>query len=453
MHTDLFEFIENALAPLPQDRHLEATYLEDLFRAKIAKSQATGKDGIRIGRFQESLIAESALIEKKIKSGTYSFTTFKERLILRGPERCPRQISIPTVRDRLTLRAVCQVLHTFQPATIGHSPHALVSGVVKSIRDGDQSQKSFVRVDVRDFFPSLSHSILRRELSHFKFTKTISDLCMQAASTPTGQTNKAPTRGVPQGLSVSGALAALYMLRFDSKQVEIGQSYFRYVDDILLICDSKDADENLKKIGRKLKSRGLIIHNKGVAGKTEISPVSDGVDFLGYRISIDKVSIRSSSFHRMFKNILKVITDYRYRRDESKLIFRLNLKITGCRVDGKRRGWMMFFSHTEDMQQLSHLDNFVKTQLRRVGFPEGSLPHVKKFVKSYHEIRFGMDSTLYIPNFDGYTHEQKAEVVASLSGRDVSAVLAMDLQAVETEFSRLLSREVHDLEQDVGSPS
>jgi RNA-directed DNA polymerase len=323
---DLISLIRALAAPLGQDEHFHAQHLEELFRSKIAKSQATGKDGVRIAKFQAQLAAEAAFIQRKAIGRLYKFTTFKERLILRGADREPRQISIPTVRDRLTLRALCQVLHTHSPETIGSTPHSLVDRVVKAIRSGDQSNNSFVRVDVKNFFPSISHAILDREIRHFSFSPVVQDLCMRAVATPTGANASANERGVPQGLSISGALSALYMLRFDSIQITKNSNYFRYVDDILLIENTKSADKNLKAIGRALRSRGLVIHQKGVAGKTDIKPVSDGVDFLGYRISINKVSIRQSSYRRMFKNVLKVITDYNYRNDVERLVFRLNLK-------------------------------------------------------------------------------------------------------------------------------
>ena len=243
------------------------------------------------------------------------------------------------------------------------------------------------------------------------------------------------------------------MLRFDKRRLTENITYFRYVDDILLICSKWQADDLLKKIGRTLSSRGLIIHKKGVVGKTEISPVDEVIDFLGYRISPTEISVRSSSFKRMFRNILKVITDYRYRRDVDNLLFRINLKITGCIVDFRRRGWMMFFSHTENLKQLAHLDAFVMRSLRRVNFPESQKSEVKKFVKSWHQIRFHINETRYIPNFDLYDHEAKARAVSALSRRPLLEILAMDFEEVERQFSRYISREVHDLEQDVGNPS
>ena len=290
-------------------------------------------------------------------------------------------------------------------------------------------------------------------MQHFACSEIVRLLCKQAVSTPTGSISAPNLRGVPQGLSISGALSALYMLRFDRLQLSRNPNYFRYVDDILLICSTKTADDCLKAISRSLSSRGLIAHKKGVVGKTEMMPVSEGVDFLGYRICVDKVSIRKSSYRRMFKNLLKVMTDYRYRKNNDRLIFRLNLKITGCVVDGRRRGWMMFFSHTEDVSQLAYLDTFIAQQLARVNFPPNQIGNIKRFIKSYHEIRFNLDSSRYIPNLNNFERSDKVIAIVALSNKSPEEVSAWDDQHVDQEFSRLMSREVHDLEADVGNPS
>lgn len=459
MKLDLLAFLEDLEKPLPQADHFKAHHLAELFRSKIAKSQAAGRDGVRVGRFQDMLEPEAALIEARFASGTYRFTTFKERLILRGAKRLPRQISIPTVRDRLTLRALCQLLHTHVPATRGHAPHTLVRNVAAAIKDGDQTSRSFIRLDVKDFFPSISHAILSKEMRHHGLEPGVEEICRKAISTPTGGETEPNSKGIPQGLSVSGALSSLYMIRFDESRNKEDFIYFRYVDDILIICETSKAEEVLARVGRALKSRGLIIHKPGTEGKTEIKPVSAGIDFLGYTISPEIVSVRKTSFRRMFSNILKVITDFRYRKADRKkvidrLVFRLNLKITGCIVDGKRRGWMMFFAHTKDMKQLSHLDDFVKRQLKRVNFPEAEMSRIKRFIKSYHEINFNLAKSSYIPNFDNYDLAQKTSVVAALSTRwSIEEISAWDVDTIDQEFSKLVSREVYDLEQDVGSPS
>lgn len=449
----LLDILNNLQVLRPQEQYYGEHFLRDLFGSKIAKSQATGKDGVRITAFETRLLEETQLIERKVAAEVYHFTHFKERLIPRGATRYPRQISIPTVRDRLTLRATCQLLHEHVPATRGRTPHAIIKTVVDNIREGDQTENVFLRLDVRDFFPSISHKILHRELRRVGVIPRVQSLCMAAVANPTGAQKELQKRGVPQGLSISGALAALYMQLFDEQQAKLSYAYFRYVDDILFICPATQADALFKTVSRKLSARGLKVHAKGVAGKTEISPVVGGIDFLGYRICAEKVSIRESSYKRMFTNIQSVLTDFRYRKDIERTLFRLNLKISGCIVDGRRRGWMMFFSYTECMSQLRYLDIHVSKQLERVGFPAARRSSVKRFVKSYHEIKFNLNATTYIPNFDNYDEQQMIDVISTMTGRKLEELATWDIERIVAEFGRILSHEIQDLERDVGSPS
>ena len=333
------------------------------------------------------------------------------------------------------------------------APHRIVKDVMAAVRAEAEQGRSFVRIDVRNFFPSILHNRLDSELKRFHLDPLVRALCMNAVRTPTGAKVPSNGVGVPQGLSISGALAAIYMATFDVTQKSRHSGYYRYVDDILVICQTVEAAKVLDQVTRSLNSRGLKAHKLNVAGKTEIAPLSDGIDYLGYRLCYGKVSIRKSSYNRMYKNLLKVITDFRYRKNFKRTLFRLNLKITGCIVDEKRRGWMMFFSQTEDMSQLKRLDIFVQNQLKRVGFPEDQLPIIARFVKSCYEIRFNLEQTKYIPDFNSFTQAEKIDVIAALSDHSPAELQTWEIEAIENEFSRLISREVHDLETDVGAVS
>lgn len=446
-----FDLLNLPDPPLPAER-FQSDHLRKLFSDKIARSRATGKDGIRVSSFEEDIDAQIAIIERKIASGSYQFTSYKERLILKGAGKPPRQICIPTVRDRLVLRAICQILHTSVPKSVDFSPHTVVDSVAKKLRS-KTTARSFIRIDVKEFFPSIRHELLDAELGRFGIDPLTRSLVMRAVGTRIGDAETVSKQGVPQGLSISGALACLYMLRFDERQQKKFIDYFRYVDDILIISDSEAAENALDSAKRALSRLGLTIHPSGTSGKTETTCTEDGIDYLGYHISRNKISVRKSSYRRMFKNVSKVTTDFRYRKDAERLVFRLNLKITGCIIDGKRRGWMMFFSRTEDMHQLAHLDKFVTKQLKFVECAPENFPRIKKFVKSYYEINYKIDKTSYIPNFDTYSIEQKTEVVSILSGRPVEEVQAFDVEMLERQFGRLLGKEIRDLEQDVGNPS
>ncbi|KZX51436.1 hypothetical protein A3711_10220 [Erythrobacter sp. HI00D59] len=437
------------MLPLEQEDYFRAQYLRFLFQQKISKSRATGKDGVRMEKFIERLPSESEIIERKFQNGTYKFTRYKERLLLRGADREPRQISIPTVRDRLTLRSLCQLLHDKEPASKGYSPHAVVDQVIKCVSQGPSSHQ-FVRIDVRNFYPSIVHTKLESALKRSKIDPLVRTLAMSAVKTATGKAEE-NVRGVPQGLSISGALSGVYLKSLDEKFRSRFDNYFRYVDDILCVVDKREARRVIESITKSLNSLGLTIHEEGIAGKTEIRGLDKGIDFLGYHITSQTVSVRESSFKRMFSNLLKVITDYRYRRSVDRTLFRLNLKITGCIVDGKRRGWLMFFSRTEDLSQLKFLDVFVSKQLHRVGFPSLKQNNVARFIKAYHEIRYNIAESAYVPNFDKYDLFQKKKLVSDYRGLKDVEIESWDASKIEDEFSKIVSSEVHDLEEDIGA--
>lgn len=91
-------------------RIFNAENLRDLFNEKIILSSAVGRDGVKRGMFADNLESEIGLILSKVEAQTYQFTGYKEKLISKGAGKEPRQLSIPTVRDRVTLRALCDLV-------------------------------------------------------------------------------------------------------------------------------------------------------------------------------------------------------------------------------------------------------------------------------------------------------------------------------------------------------
>lgn len=380
-----------------------STWLKTVYSTHIARSRAVGKDGIRAPAFFARLDAECDLIAKKVNDGTYQFTNYREKLIARGAKRCPRQISIPTIRDRLALRGALEFLKTHFPAIQPQPPHLYIKQI-KAHLDVTRDHSSFLRMDICDFYPSLHHNLLDSALRNSDVPEAITTLIMKAVATSTGSSSQpTPTVGVPQGLSISNALAALYMASFDNL-VDNGVFYRRYVDDILVIDNSESINSTYKKLWSGLKDIGLTSHPMGTRGKTETHILKDGVQYLGYEISPKQISIRPSSISKMFSNISKVLTCFKYKNDKEKHIFRLNLKITGCIINNTRRGWIMFFSQTENISQLSHIDSWLIAEISNFNIP---CSKIKTLKKSYYEIRYNIENSSYIPNFDKYSIDQK----------------------------------------------
>ncbi len=74
------------------------------------------------------------------------------------------------------------------------------------------------------------------------------------------------------------------------------------------------------------------------------------------------------------------------------------------------------------------------------------MPDIKTFVRSYFEIRYDLESTKYIPNFDTFDVEEKRKYLATLGVRDVDKLSLID---VEKLFSRRVGRMVGELEEDL----
>ena len=82
--------------------------LRSIYQNKIKESGAIGIDRVRPSNLEKTIEEEIKLISDRVNCGTYKFTPYKEKLISKGATSNPRQISIPTARDRITLRALCE---------------------------------------------------------------------------------------------------------------------------------------------------------------------------------------------------------------------------------------------------------------------------------------------------------------------------------------------------------
>lgn len=428
------------------DREFTLDNLKDIFKERIAHTATTGKDGVSPSAFEGQLDSQLSQALTKIQDRKYRFTTYRQKLVLKGAGKAPREISIATVRDRIILRAINNVLIECFSDKRQAAPHHYIHEISDLIRPLGNNY-SFVQIDVKDFYPSIIHELLlKRVRSRVRIHELLS-LIETAISTPTGiSAEMASPSGVPQGLSISNILSAIYMIRFD-ELMQSRHSYFRYVDDIIVVCKTNNAETTFQFIARELERIGLQCHPPTEGSKSKIVPLNTGVDYLGYFIKPNVVSVRRSSYRRMMETIMAVLTAAKHTTNNKKILRRLNIKITGCIFDEKRRGWMFFFSMTTDIQQLRRLDRFVERAWRRGGLERFGKP--KTFVKTYYEIRYHLDKTKYIPRFDEYTSAQKASLIADMKGRELAEVMTWAQDRIDREFAKIVRAEVAQLENDI----
>lgn len=424
--------------------------LRKLYDEKIFASGAVGRDGIGQKQFEDRLADEINIILRKVAACSYHFTTYRERLISKGPHKPPRVISIPTIRDRLALRVVNDILsEVFVDARI-FRPHVYIKEIKKRF-ETQRNDLAFVRIDVQDFYPSIDHGILLKKVRRRVRKTQLVHLIRAAIQTPTGNSDPSG-KGVPQGLSISNILSSIYLEKLDHKFKE-KYAYFRYVDDILVICNFSAAGAIFKEIKGALRALRLTCHPLGKAGKSEIREARAGIEYLGFRLTPTKISVRPSSYTRMIENLLGVLTQYKHAsermKNEDKLVWRLNLKITGCIFNSNRFGWMFFFAQIDDIRQLARLDNFVTKELRMRGL-EHLRAKVKRFTRSWHEICLNFRETRYIPKFDQMSIDDMIKELSNAEGfSDAHYRSNYTEQEIRTKFTRLICHETRLLEKDL----
>lgn len=417
----------------------------------VRESVVVGRDGTTQAQFSGNIRSEIELIASKVVSSSYKFTSYKEKLISKGAEKAPRVIRIPTIRDRLTLRVLNKILSDAFPTAKTVLPHVHIKKIKKSLEGRPSSgDLSFVRLDVREYFPSIRHDRLMKKVRRVIKDERILLLIENAIKTTSSSVKS--DKGVPQGLSISNILSGIYLVELD-KKFSARYDYYRYVDDVLIICETAQAHSIFTELRRAFSGLGLRCHPLGFSSKSEVCSVEKGVDYLGFHISSANISVRNSSYRRMMENILSVLTSHKHGRTnykaEKSLIFRLNLKITGCIFKHNRFGWMFFFSQMDAVSQLARLDKFVQAELIARGL--GHLqPMIKKFTRSYNEIRKNLSHTTYIPRFDGMDIQEKIVLLADAYGVSAAQYRAgKTVKQIEENFENLIITETRTLERDL----
>ena len=287
--------------------------LFELYFTSVRYKGAVGIDRINTESFENNLEENIDIIYRKSRSGNYRFTKYREKLISRGHNKFPRIISLPTMRDKLTLKALFELLaKIYSPSfPILHKIINEISILYKSLK-----YNSFVRLDIKDFYPSINHALLIKEINKKIRKKGIIHLLRNAISQPTVESsdNKNSVKsniGVPQGLSVSNILANIYMSPIDLKYNNCDPSYkyFRYVDDILILCNERNKSGIINQITKDINDIGLILHNESEdSSKMSSGNISDGISYLGYTFHDNIISVRKKSLIHLRESIIKLFT-------------------------------------------------------------------------------------------------------------------------------------------------
>lgn len=436
---------------------LASIYIDDLRRTVI-----TTRDGHTKKSFEDQLFPELLLIRDRLVRGKYRFTTYQEKLILKGADSLPRRISIPCTRDRIALKALQYELAEFFPLAKSELAQSKIRSLRAELKSGKYDY--FVRFDIENFFPSISHDFIRNQLSSQNFPVRSLRTVVAAIENPTLPKHKpnegaSNNTGIPQGICIASQLAEICMIPTDKAIREVPNIYFdRFVDDAVILCQRTDLDFLKKKYPDLLRPIGLKVHPFGTDSKSNFGPTITGFEYLGYSITARNtkeplVQAKTDNLLKFERRIIKLFTQYEYERNIPGshayfgLKWRLKLVTNGCLYDNEKRGWLHYFSQMTTASQAHRLDGLVgkfEKKFNLLTIRENS------FRDMYWNIRNRNTRGNRICDFDNLNRIEKEEILHKVFRRKSGLLSSMDNDSIDRLFHKVLGREVAQLETDIG---
>lgn len=279
-------------------------------------------------RFNFNLENELIELKSSLVNKTYHPKAYKTFYIKEPKER---MISAAPYVDRIVHHALCNVIipifersyiHDSYANRVGFGTHRALRRFTKFAR----SSKYVLQCDLQKYFPSIDLEILKQKVRHkIKCVDTLwlidtiidnSNEQIPVIEHFAGDSLLTPLerrRGLPIGNLTSQFLSNIYLNHFDhfiEEKIQAGigiKKYLRYVDDFALFSDDLDfLKESRIGIEEYLASIRLKIHPI----KSQIFETKQGANFLGFRIFLSHIRVRSENLHRAKNRIYKLHRAY-----------------------------------------------------------------------------------------------------------------------------------------------
>ncbi len=252
---------------------IENLHLADAI-ARRSKAKQYGVIAHNKNREANILKLHQLLLDKAYQTSAYS--TFK---IYEPKER--EVFRLPYFPDRIMHHAIMNVLEPVFIANFTADTYSCIKG--KGIHGAANAVKRALKnvpgtiyclkLDIKKFYPSIDHGILKQLLRHkFKDADLIKLL--------DGIIDSAP--GLPIGNYLSQYFANFYLSYFDHwvKEVLQVKYYFRYADDLVILSGSKEQLHSYLLTIKEYLTTNLKLT---VKSNYQVFPVkARGLDFLGY---------------------------------------------------------------------------------------------------------------------------------------------------------------------------
>jgi group II intron reverse transcriptase/maturase len=274
------------------------------FRAVKRNRGAAGVDKVSIRAFEANLDDNLAALMFDLKHGRYRATPLRRAYIPKGEGKL-RPLGIPTVRDRVAQEVVRSILEPiFEPLfsefSFGFRPRRNAHQALEALRAAHADGfKWVVDADIQAFFDNIPHDLILNRVAERVADGNILRLIREflSAGVWEGAEFRPSTSGTPQGGVISPLLANIVLDLLDQRLTQSGLRFVRYADDFVVLCRSHTlAKQALAFVDTVLREElGLSLS----PDKTKVTSFLEGFDFLGFRVSKRRISIRDKSIEKL----------------------------------------------------------------------------------------------------------------------------------------------------------
>lgn len=262
-------------------------------KAKRGKSKQRGVIEFNKNLQDNIINLHHVLLNNEYKvSKYYIFTLYdtKKRIIYKLP-----------YTDRVVQHAIMNIMENIFVKTFTQDTYSCIKnrGIHKALDKltislKDKENKYCLKLDIKQFYPSINHKILKKLLIKKIKDRDLINLLFKIIDS---------ADGIPIGNYLSQILANFYLTYFDhfiKEELKV-KNYFRYCDDLVILGENK---EDLRYILEELDKYLQINLKLSIKGNYQIFPIDKrGIDFLGYVSRNNYIRLRKSIKKRYIKMI------------------------------------------------------------------------------------------------------------------------------------------------------
>jgi hypothetical protein len=248
------------------------------------------------------------LLQQMMLNHTYRTSEYKT--FIKKDSGKEREIfKLPYFPDRICQWAILQVIEPIlirnftndtYSAIPGRGIHQAFTRIKHAVQNDVPGAQYCLKLDAKKYYPSIDHNILKDKYRRlFKDNDLLWLLDEIIGSTP-------GNKGIPIGNYLSQYSGNFYLSSFDHwlKEVKGIKYYYRYMDDIVILSNSKEHLHQLRKEIDEYFRKELKLTIKE---NWQVFPTFDrGIDFVGYRIFLGYSLLRKTTCKQMKVKMVRI---------------------------------------------------------------------------------------------------------------------------------------------------